>query len=73
MEKQFYQNAIEWKKTIFFPHISFQVGKPAGDWHVEEGKPKYHLVWNTKKVRNRYKSLVAKRSVNVTLTKRYQE
>lgn len=28
MEKQFYQNAVEWKKTCF-PTIGFQVGKPA--------------------------------------------
>lgn len=71
MEKQFYQNAVEWK--IIFSHVSFQVGTPAGGWPVKEGKPKYHLVWNTKKVRNRCKSLVAKRSVSVTLTKTYQE
>lgn len=54
----------------FFPPISFQVGKLAEGLHVKEAKPEHHLVQNKTKVRNRCKSLVDKRSVDVTLTKR---
>lgn len=71
MEKQFYQNAVEWKKKIFLPHVGFQVGKPAVGWLKKENQSTSSLKY--KKVRNRCKSLVAKRSVSVTTTKRYQE
>lgn len=40
---------LKGRRLVFSPHVSIQVGKPAGDWHVTGGKPKYNLVWNTKK------------------------
>lgn len=44
---QFYYDC--WvEEDYFFPHISFQVGKPAGGLDVKEAKPKHHLVRNKK-------------------------